>query len=285
MVLPMVLKGINPLDWDLGNVPPGIAWGGVDEAGRGAWAGPVVAACAVLDPQAVSKWGHILRTAKDSKKLSPEKREAIAAELKMVLTAWAVAEVDNLVIDRDNILQATLAAMRQCVAQVLVKPRILFVDGDRAPRTGLLERLLVEGDAISCAVAAASILAKTHRDALMREMDSVWPGYGFSHHKGYGTPEHRGALQSMGTSAIHRLSYAPVTAMQVADDRLRQDLMEGLEACVSVAELQSWVEQDLRPAYGRLRLEWVEAMRKIYGGKLARLGLGGEASVSVEDMA
>jgi ribonuclease HII len=272
MVLPMVLKGINPLDWDLGNVPPGIAWGGVDEAGRGAWAGPVVAACAVLDPQAVSKWGHILRTAKDSKKLSPEKREALAAELKMVLTAWAVAEVDNLVIDRDNILQATLAAMRQCVAQVLVKPRILFVDGDRAPRTGLLERLLVEGDAISCAVAAASILAKTHRDALMRELDSVWPGYGFSHHKGYGTPE-------------HRLSYAPVTAMQVADDRLWKDLMEGLEACVSITELQIWVEKDLRPAYGGLRLEWVEAMRRIYGGKLARLGLEGEGAGRLEDMA
>ena len=86
----MVLTDLNPLDWDLGNVPPGIAWGGVDEAGRGAWAGPVVAACAVLDPQAVHRWSHILRTAKDSKKLSPEKRESIAAELKMVLTAWAV---------------------------------------------------------------------------------------------------------------------------------------------------------------------------------------------------
>lgn len=271
----MVLKGLNPLDWDLGNVPPGIAWGGVDEAGRGAWAGPVVAACAVLDPRAVNRWGHILRAAKDSKKLSPEKRESIAAELKMVLTAWAVAEVDNLAIDRDNILQATLAAMRQSVSQVRVKPRILFVDGDRAPRTGLPERLLIEGDATSCAVAAASILAKTHRDALMREMDSVWPGYGFSHHKGYGTPEHRKALQTRGTSAIHRLSYAPVAALQCTDERLREGLMDGLEACASVAQLQVWVEMDLRPAYGWLKLEWVEDLRKIYGGKLARLALAG----------
>lgn len=269
----MVLKGLNPLDWDLGNVPPGIAWGGVDEAGRGAWAGPVVAACAVLDPHAVTRWSHILRTAKDSKKLNPQKRESIAAELKMVLTAWAVAAVDNLVIDRDNILQATLEAMRQCVSQVQVKPRILFVDGDRAPRTGLPERLLVEGDAISCAVAAASILAKTHRDALMREMDSKWPGYGFSQHKGYGTPEHRKALRTLGSSAIHRLSYAPVAALQCPDQGLRKDLREGLEACTSVAQLQVWVEAELRPVYGCLKLEWVEALRKSYGGKLARLAL------------
>ena len=269
----MVLNGLNPLEWDLGNVPPGIAWGGVDEAGRGAWAGPVVAACAVLDPLAVARWRHILRTAKDSKKLSPEKREAIAAELKMVLTAWAVAEVDNLAIDRDNILQATLEAMRRCVSEVPVKPRILFVDGDRAPRTGLPERLLVEGDATSCAVAAASILAKTHRDALMRELDAVWPGYGFSRHKGYGTPEHRQALQTLGTSAIHRLSYAPVAALQRVDERLRQDLLEGLEACTSVVALQAWVETDLRPAYGLLKLGWVEELRRTYGGRLARFAL------------
>lgn len=277
MVLPVVLKHLNPLDWDLGNVPPGIAWGGVDEAGRGAWAGPVVAACAVLDPGAVTRWGHVLRTARDSKKLSPEKRESLAAELKLVLTAWAVAEVDNVAIDRDNILQATLEAMRQSVAQVRVRPRILFVDGDRAPRTGLPERLLVEGDATSCAVAAASILAKTHRDALMREMDSVWPGFGFAHHKGYGTPEHREALRRSGTVAIHRLSYAPVAALQRVDERLRQGLMDRLEACTSVAQLQVWVEMDLRPAYGGLRLAWVEELRRIYGGKLTRLALEGGA--------
>jgi ribonuclease HII len=271
-----VLKQRNPLDWDLGNVPPGIAWGGVDEAGRGAWAGPVVAACAVLDPQAVNRWGHVLRTAKDSKKLSPEKRESIAAELKMVLTAWSVAEVDNLAIDRDNILQATLEAMRQAVSVVQVKPRILFVDGDRAPRTGLPERLLVDGDATSCAIAAASILAKTHRDTLLRNMDTVWPGYGFSHHKGYGTPEHRKALKVLGTSAVHRLSYAPVAALQCVDEGVRRGLQEGLEACVSVAQLQAWVERELRPVYGLLKLAWVEELRRSYGGRLARLALAGD---------
>jgi ribonuclease HII len=269
----VVLKGVQPLDWDLGNVPPGIAWGGVDEAGRGAWAGPVVAACAVLDPESVKRWGHVLRSAKDSKKLNPEKRESIAAELKMVLTAWAVAEVDNLAIDRDNILQATLEAMRQAVHSLDVKPRILFVDGDRAPRSGLPERLIVEGDATSCAVAAASILAKTHRDALMRNLDLSLPGYGFSHHKGYGTPEHQKALKALGTSASHRLSYGPVAVCQRVDERLRAGLAESLEACLSVAQLQSWVETELRPSYGGLKLGWVEELRRIYGDKLARLAM------------
>ena len=266
----MVLKSLNPLDWDLGNVPPGIAWGGVDEAGRGAWAGPVVAACAVLDPATVGRWSHVLRTARDSKKLSPERREAIASELRMVLPAWGVAEVDNLAIDRDNILQATLEAMRLSVTRVALRPRLLFVDGDRAPRTGLPERLLVEGDATSCAVAAASILAKTHRDGLMRELDGRYPGYGFSRHKGYGTPEHRKALQALGTSAVHRLSYAPVAGLQRPDEGLARDLRADLEACVSVAELQAWAETRLRPAYGSLELAWVDGLRRVYADRLVR---------------
>jgi ribonuclease HII len=273
LVFTVVLKKINPLDWDLGNVPPGIRWGGVDEAGRGAWAGPVVAACAVLDAEVVEKWGHVLRNARDSKKLNAVKRESMAAELKLVLRAWAVAEVDNLAIDRENILQATLDAMRQAIQQVHPRPRILFVDGDRAPHSGIAERLLVDGDATSCAVAAASILAKTHRDALMRKMDASWPGYGFGHHKGYGTPEHQQALKSMGTCGIHRLSYAPVSACLHPDERLRKGLEEGLEACQSVAQLQVWVDMDLRPAYGWLKLEWVEALRNRYAKKLAGFAL------------
>jgi ribonuclease HII len=186
-----------------------------------------------------------------------------------------VAEVDNIAIDRDNILQATLEAMRQSVSKVEVKPRILFVDGDRAPRTGIPERLLVEGDAISCAVAAASILAKTHRDALMRQLDTTIPGYGFARHKGYGTPEHQKALKECGTSSIHRLSYAPVAARQRAELSLRTMLAESLEVCASVTQLQEWVESELKPAYGRLKPEWVETFRKVYGEKLARLALEG----------
>ena len=262
---------MNPLDWDLGNLPPGIAWGGVDEAGRGAWAGPVVAACAVLDRETCARWGHVLRTAKDSKKLSPERREALALELKMVLPAWAVAEVDNLAIDRENILEATLSAMRQCVAGLAVRPRILLVDGNRAPGTGLPERLVVDGDALSCAIACASILAKTHRDALLRDLEERLPGYGFKQHKGYGTVVHRKALAALGASPAHRLSYAPVAALQRTEPLLRATLLAQVESCATVAELQAWVEASLRPAYGRLALGWVESLRSRYGQRLVQL--------------
>jgi len=267
---------VNPLDWDLGNTPPGIAWGGVDEAGRGAWAGPVVAACAVLDREVAGRWGHVLRAARDSKLLSPEKREALAGELRMILPGWAVAEVDNLGIDRENILEASLSAMRQAVQALPVRPRILMVDGNRAPRTGLPERLVVDGDALSCAIACASILAKTHRDALMRDLDGQLPGYGFARHKGYGTQVHRQALSLLGASPAHRLSYAPVAALVRSEPELPGALLARMELCGSVAELQAWVAGELRPVYGRLELAWVEALRDRYGELLALLASGTE---------
>jgi ribonuclease HII len=269
---------MNPLDWDLGNVPPGIAWGGVDEAGRGAWAGPVVAACAVLDPDSVKQWRHVLREARDSKQLTPQRRAVLATELKGTLAAWAVAEADVLTIDRENILEATLGAMRKAVADVSVRPRMLLIDGDKAPRTGLPERLIVEGDATSCAVAAASILAKAHRDALMVELDEEVPGYGFKQHKGYGTREHQERLQELGASCVHRLSYAPVAAAQRPDEAVRAILLDSLGTCQSVKDLHQWVETDLRPNYGRLKLVWVETLRRRYADRLAQLayqeGLG-----------
>lgn len=262
---------INPLDWDLGNVPPGVAWGGVDEAGRGAWAGPVVAACAVLDADTVQKWGHVLRGVRDSKKLTPERREVLAAELKAILPAYGIAEMDPMAIDRENILEATMMAMRQSVADLTLRPRLLFVDGDRGPRTGLPERLVVEGDALSCAVGAASILAKAHRDALMIAMEEIHPGYGFAQHKGYGTALHRARLQELGVSPVHRISYAPVAALQRLDEDLRDALGQSLHRCASVAELRAWVVSELRPAYGRLKLVWVEALRQQYADQLVRL--------------
>ncbi|BDU72643.1 ribonuclease HII [Mesoterricola silvestris] len=262
---------MNPLDWDLGNLPGGIPWGGVDEAGRGAWAGPVVAACAVLDREAAARWGHVLREARDSKLVPPDKRAAMAAELKMILPCWAVAEVDNMAIDRENILEASLMAMRQAVSGCEIRPRILLVDGNRAPRTGLAERLVVDGDALSCAIACASILAKTHRDELMTGMEAVLPGYGFARHKGYGTPLHRRALADLGPSPVHRISYAPVAALQRPEEGLRGPLAEAMEACATVAELQAWVETALRPAYAKLKLEWIEALRSRYAERLAVL--------------
>ncbi len=262
---------INPLDWDLGNVPPGVAWGGVDEAGRGAWAGPVVAACAVLDAETVHKWGHVLRGVRDSKQLNPGRRAALAAELKAILPAYGIAEVDALAIDRENILEATLMAMRQSVSDLALRPRLLFIDGNRGPRTGLPERLVVDGDALSCAIGAASILAKAHRDALMISLEEAHPGYGFGQHKGYGTALHRARLQELGVSSIHRISYAPVAALQQVDEALRDRLHHSLDACATVEELRAWVERELRPAYGRLKLVWVETLRRRYADRLVLL--------------
>ncbi|HJV49703.1 MAG TPA: ribonuclease HII [Geothrix sp.] len=262
---------VNPLDWDLGNVPPGVAWGGVDEAGRGAWAGPVVAACAVLDGETVRKWGHVLRGVRDSKQLKPERREVLAAELKAILPAYAIAEMDAMAIDRENILEATMMAMRQSVANLSLRPRMLFIDGNRGPRTGLPERLVVDGDALSCAIGAASILAKAHRDALMVAMEAAHPGYGFGQHKGYGTPLHRAQLEALGVSPIHRISYAPIAAMQKVDEALRDVLRHRLDACTTVIELRAWVDQELRPSYGRLKLVWVETLRRRYADRLVQL--------------
>jgi ribonuclease HII len=271
---------INPLDWDLGNVPPGVAWGGVDEAGRGAWAGPVVAACAVLDLETVRKWGHVLRGVRDSKQLKPERRAALAAELKAILPAHGIAEVEALAIDRENILEATLMAMRQSVANLPLRPRLLFIDGNRGPRTGLPERLVVDGDALSCAVGAASILAKAHRDALMIAAEADYPGYGFGQHKGYGTALHRARLAELGVSPLHRISYAPVAALQRPDEELRDTLHHSLDRCASVVDLRAWVERELRPSYGRLKLVWVETLRRRYADRLVQLadleGLAGE---------
>ena len=264
---------INPLDWDLGNVPPGVAWGGVDEAGRGAWAGPVVAACAVLDAETVRKWGHVLRGVRDSKQLKPDRREALAAELKAILPAYGIAEMDPMAIDRENILEATMMAMRQSVANLPLRPRILFIDGNRGPRTGLPERLVVDGDALSCAIGAASILAKAHRDALMIALEEAQPGYGFGQHKGYGTVLHRGRLAERGVSPVHRISYAPVAALQRVDEALRDALHHSLDRCISVAELRDWVERELRPSYGHLKLVWVETLRRRYADRLAQLAV------------
>jgi ribonuclease HII len=157
------------------------------------------------------------------------------------------------------------------VANLALRPRLLFIDGNRGPRTGLPERLVVDGDALSCAIGAASILAKAHRDAHMIALEEQHPGYGFGQHKGYGTPLHRAQIGALGVSPVHRISYAPVAALQRVDEDLRDALRRRLDACTTVAELQAWVAAELRPSYGKLKLVWVETLRRHYAERLVQL--------------
>jgi ribonuclease HII len=206
----MTEQKLNPLDWDMAHLSQWGAWCGVDEAGRGAWAGPVVAAAVVLNEKVAKKWESVLRSARDSKTMKPAKREALALELKAILPAWAVSAIDSQAIDKVNILEATKAAMRQAIYELKTQPNFVLVDGDHAPKSGLKEMAMVEGDAYSCAIACASIIAKTHRDNLMIALEAEYLGYGFAKHKGYGTKQHQAALVRMGPCAIHRMSFAPI---------------------------------------------------------------------------
>ncbi|MCS7100155.1 MAG: ribonuclease HII [Burkholderiaceae bacterium] len=180
---------------------------GVDEAGRGPLAGPVVAAAVILDP------GAPIAGLRDSKQLAPGRRERLADTIRQQALAWAVAEATVEEIDRLNILQATLLAMQRAVAQLSPPPAYALVDGNRLPRLPVPARAIVGGDARVAAIAAASILAKTARDALMRAFDARFPGYGFAQHFGYPTAEHLAALRRLGACPLHRRSFAPVRAV------------------------------------------------------------------------
>lgn len=186
---------------------------GVDEAGRGPWAGPVVAAAVVLDP------GRVPPGLDDSKKLSAARREQLAAAIRAEAVAFAVAEATVAEIDALNILAATLLAMRRAVdslcGQLGGMPDLALVDGNRAPALACPVRTLVGGDGLSASVAAASILAKTVRDRHMAALEASCPGYGFAAHKGYGVAAHAEALARLGPSIHHRTSFKPV-AMALA---------------------------------------------------------------------
>ena len=177
---------------------------GVDEAGRGPLAGPVVAAAVILDP------ARPIPGLGDSKLLSPQRREALDAEIRARAAGWAIARVDVDVIDAINILEATMQAMREAVTRLDPAPKRVLVDGNRCPDLPCPVRAIVGGDASVAAIGAASILAKVARDREMVEMDHRYPGYGFARHKGYGTRAHREALLRLGPSPIHRRSFAPV---------------------------------------------------------------------------
>jgi ribonuclease HII len=185
---------------------------GVDEAGRGPWAGPVCAAAVILHPRRVPDGLD------DSKKLTPKARGRLEAEIKDRALAWAVALASVEEIAALNILHATGLAMQRAVAALGLAPALALVDGNYAFDLGVTVKTVVGGDGVCCSIAAASILAKTARDRLMVELDGAHPGYGFADHKGYGAPAHIAALQRLGPCAIHRLSWGPIRLMLAQAD-------------------------------------------------------------------
>lgn len=191
---------------DDGSVDPRLVCG-IDEAGRGSLAGPVIAAAVILDPR------QPIDGLRDSKKMTARQRDSVALLIRERALAWAIgaAQVDE--IDAINILQATLRAMARAVAALRPAAQFALVDGNQMPALAIPARCIVGGDDSEPAISAASILAKTHRDALMRSIDEVHPGYGFARHAGYGTADHLRQLQRLGACAQHRRSYAPVKAV------------------------------------------------------------------------
>lgn len=180
---------------------------GVDEAGRGPLCGAVVAAAVILDP------ARPIEGLNDSKKLTPKRRERLAEEIRAKALAWAVAEATVEEIDRLNILHASMLAMSRAVAALTMRPGIVKVDGNRCPDVPEPCEAIVGGDALVAEISAASILAKTVRDAAMVELDREFPQYGFARHKGYPVPDHLAALRAHGVLACHRRSFGPVRAL------------------------------------------------------------------------
>lgn len=179
---------------------------GVDEAGRGPLAGPVYAAAVILDP------GRPIRGLRDSKQLRPDVRERLADRIRERSMSWSIASASVEEIDAINILQASLLAMRRAVDGLAVQPEHALVDGNQLPKLCVTCEAVVQGDAKVAAISAASILAKTARDAVMKALHRDHPEYGFDRHVGYATPQHLASLARHGASALHRRSFAPVRA-------------------------------------------------------------------------
>lgn len=177
---------------------------GVDEAGRGPLAGPVIAAAVILHPD------HPIAGIDDSKKLTPAKREMLAVEIRAHALAWAIGRAEVEEIDQLNILQATLLAMQRAVAALQTRPERVLVDGNRLPVLACPAEAVIGGDRSVLAIGAASILAKTTRDREMVLLDDDYPQWGFAIHKGYPTPAHLRALEEHGVCPCHRRSFAPV---------------------------------------------------------------------------
>lgn len=180
---------------------------GVDEVGRGPLAGDVVTAAVILDP------GKPIEGLADSKKLTAKRREILFPEIQQKAVAWCIARCSVQEIDSLNILQATLLAMHRAVKGLSIQPEYVAVDGNRLPQWQYLSEAVVKGDSKVPAISAASILAKVYRDREMCDWDQQYPGYGFSKHKGYGTPAHLQALRELGPTPLHRRSFEPVKSM------------------------------------------------------------------------
>lgn len=194
---------------------------GIDEAGRGCLAGPVVAAACIL-PEAFDLPGLT-----DSKALGPARREALAGAIRSQAVAWSLGLAWGPEIDRINILQATLRAMERAVAGLRLRPALLLIDGNQAIALPLPQRTVIGGDALIPSISAASILAKTFRDRLMGALDRRHPGYGLAGHKGYGTAAHLEALRRLGPSPIHRLTFRGVLP-DCAPPKERQQCLPGI---------------------------------------------------------
>jgi ribonuclease HII len=184
---------------------------GVDEAGRGPLAGPVYAAAVILDPS------RPIDGLRDSKKLTAERRDELAPLIKANALAWAIAECSHHEIDAINILQATMLAMRRAVEALSTMPTFALIDGNRCPPLAMRAHAIVEGDDRVHSISAASILAKTARDAALVALHDMYPQYGFDQHKGYSTPLHLERLRAHGPCPVHRRSFAPVRVLLEPD--------------------------------------------------------------------
>ncbi len=187
----------------------GLRIAGLDEVGRGPMFGPVVAAAVVLPER------FRLRGLTDSKQLTEGQRNEFDEAIRARAEAWAIAAVDVETIDRINIRRASLLAMRMAVEQLALAPDYLLIDGCDTIDWPCAQQVVVGGDALSLSIAAASVLAKVHRDRLLVELDAVYPGYGLARHKGYCSPEHMEALRRLGPTPLHRKSFAPVTQTEL----------------------------------------------------------------------
>ncbi len=185
---------------------------GVDEVGRGALAGPVVAAAVILPFSTKFRW---LRSVRDSKQLTPRQRDRVFMSAQHAGIPVGVGMVSHTIIDEIGIVQATRMAMAQAIESLPARPDFLLIDALSLPEVDLPQKGIIRGDQLSFSIACASIMAKVSRDRQMTELDSVYPGYGLARHKGYGTRQHLQCLRRLGPCAIHRRSFAPVGAMRL----------------------------------------------------------------------